>query len=138
MRSNRVAFNENRLADVSKAIIFGVSIGCIICIILFTISSMLFIFSKSLPQNLISYIVIVIMAVCSFFAGYFTAKIYKSNGLLYGAVSGLIIFLIIFFSGSIILQQTATTQTFLKFILSTLMGATGGVVGVNKKVKKRY
>lgn len=67
--------------------------------------------------------------------GFITARINKSNGLLMGALSGLIIFIVMLIIGFSTGNADITYMLLLKALAIILPAAIGGVKGVNKKEK---
>lgn len=69
----------------------------------------------------------------TFAAGFICAKQKRKNGLLNGLFCGLCIYLFIFFIGSFVLKLTMGSGAFGKIILVCILGAAGGICGVNSR-----
>lgn len=77
------------------------------------------------------------LAVGSYFGGYICAKKYRKNGLIRGAVCGLIIFAVVFTTGSVFLGGLMKFSSIARLLIVIAAGAVGGAFGVNSK-RKRY
>ncbi|ADU22495.1 TIGR04086 family membrane protein [Ruminococcus albus] len=69
----------------------------------------------------------------AYFGGYTGGKRRRRNGLISGALTGLLIFLIILTAGSIMAGVTSKISFFTKFVITILAASIGGAVGVNSK-----
>jgi len=119
-----------------KALIAGITTGSICLIILLIIFSTLLLISGTLPHNYLVWLDIFACAIASFTASLITARIIKHSGLVWGLISGMILFLIQFIAG-LCSSDTITYITFIKLLMFLLTGALGGIKGVNKKEKLR-
>lgn len=118
-----------------KSIIIGVIVGIFTTIVLFLIIGFAITKMNSYPEKIINYVILAILAVGGFFAGYVTGRIYKSSGILYGAVTGIVLFLIVFLAGINSITGGATLFTLYKLAVLVITSAIGGILGVNKKDK---
>ena len=115
-----------------KPTILGCTIGICINLILLSLCSFLFSKNGNFPLAIVTPITICIVIIGSFFGGYFCAKTSKKDGMLYGLSSGFLIFIIIFFSEFIFINQSISTMVLVKLFSILLSGAIGGIIGVNK------
>lgn len=137
MRSDRTANLKEDNLVVFRAVSIGVLLGIITFFILMLLFSFIFLKSKSISYNLITPVALGIGTLGSFFSGYFTAKISCKKGLVYGCISGFILFFIIYIIGAIVFQETAGLKTFLRCIMMVLASSIGGIIGVNKTNHKK-
>ena len=72
-------------------------------------------------------------AIGSFIGSYIAVRISKINGMLYGMACGFVLFVILFIGSLIIAREPLTMMVAIKAILLILVGAIGGIIGVNKK-----
>ena len=135
MRNEKSFKKDEALVRGVKAIVVGDIIGTLICIALTVIASFLFVKSKHIPQAMLTPLTIAIAAIGAFIGSYVTVRISKINGMLYGMASGFILFVILFISSLIIAREPLTMMTAIKAILLVLVGAIGGIIGVNKRSK---
>lgn len=135
---NKSTGKDSDLVSSIKAIVIGTSVGALACIAFLFLFSFIIVRTNSLPGSLIEGMVIAICAIGAFLAGYVAVRIYKSKGMLYGMAAGLLLFLIILLCSSIILKGgTITMMAFIKGILMVLLGAIGGIFGVNKRKRRK-
>ena len=118
-----------------KAIIFGVVTGIISIIILFLLIGFAVTKLDSYPASIIDYVILGILVIGGLFAGYVTGRIYKSSGILYGAVTGIVLFLIILLAGISSIASGMTFYTLYKLAILVISSALGGILGVNKTDK---
>lgn len=115
---------------------FGASVGAAICAGFLLFFAFLFVTVKSIPQFMIQIIAIICAAIGAFVAGYIAIRIYREKGLVYGAISGFLLFLIVTLIAFIVSRDKFTNITLIRFLVMTFFGALGGVLGVNKKRRK--
>ncbi len=116
-----------------KGLFIGTLFGTFISIILLILFSMVFIKMKSIPSLAIEPISMVICAISAFLSAYASARIIRENGMVYGIISGFVMFMLMFFSWMIFNREAITTLILVKITLMLLMGAIGGIIGVNKR-----
>lgn len=136
MKNGKSATTENQLSRSTKAILFGTITGTFSSIFILVVLSFLFVKSQNIPIFVITPLTMFIIALGAFVSGYISARILRNNGLLYGIISGFIMFIIVFISGLMISGREISTLSLVKLTLMLLMGAIGGIIGVNKKVKR--
>ena len=136
---NELNSKNTETAKIVRAILLGCAVGVAVCAILLSLSAMLFVKLGSLPLNYLPLITTFIGALGAFTAGYFTVKLYKKRGMLLGALSGILLFLIVFITGIVQGIENDVVSALIKCAVFSVMGAVGGVVRVNKKVRvKKY
>lgn len=92
----------------------------------------------SVPESVIDGIVLVITAFCVLWGGFRASRHLGRQGLLSGAVSGLIYVVLLYFIGSLIFGElTFAPATGLSMAIGVGCGAIGGIAGVNTKKKRR-
>lgn len=121
--------NGAKLA-VSSAIGAGIGALCAAAII-FAMAAMLAI--GNIPAALIMPLATAALALGGFAAGIAAAKMNKSRGIVCGAVAGIILFLIVWVSGSMIGEGAFGAVTAIKAGIIILAAAFGGIIGVNKQ-----
>jgi len=127
---------ENFLNKKSiKATIFGVTAGLVTTIMLFVIIGFAVSKLDTYPASIIDYVILGILVVSGLVAGNVTGRIYKSSGILYGALTGIVMFLIILFAGISSIANGLSFFTLYKLVLLVVSSALGGILGVNKKDK---
>lgn len=121
--------NGAKLA-VSSAIGAGIGALCAAAII-FAMAAVLAI--GNIPAALIMPLATAALALGGFAAGIAAAKMNKSRGIVCGAVAGIILFLIVWASGSMIGEGAFGAVTAIKAGIIILAAAFGGIIGVNKQ-----
>ena len=76
-----------------------------------------------------------ISALSAMFAGFLSAKLCHSKGLIMGLFSGLILFACVLISAFSTGGNVFTVSTAMRFLLMMIGGAFGGVLAVNKRKK---
>lgn len=136
MRYDKINNKNSDFSSALKAIMFGASVGAAICAGFLLFFAFLFVTVKSIPQFMIQIIAIICAAIGAFVAGYIAIRIYREKGLVYGAISGFLLFLIVTLIAFIVSRDKFTNITLIRFLVMTFFGALGGVLGVNKKRRK--
>lgn len=120
-----------------KALICGISTGCVTLIMLLLLFSCLLLIAGTLPHDYLIWLDIAACCFASYISGYLTTRIIKNRGLIWGVVSGFIMFTIQFIAGLINADSEISYLTFIKLAVFVLFGAVGGIKAVNKKDKMR-
>ena len=128
--------SENNLTKAVKAILSGTIMGTFFSILTLVISSFLFVKSQNISATVITSLTMFAIALGAFISGYITARIIKSNGLFWGMIAGFVMFSVVFIAGLMISNGEISTLVLVKLTLMLLMGAIGGIAGVNKKSKR--
>lgn len=103
----------------------------IISVVLLLIASLVGTFVP-LSESLIIIIVNIISVLSVFLSGIFASVIYKSKGLLYGVVAGIIYWIFVYILGLIFYKNLGiSSNTLIGLIISVVSGGFGGVTGVN-------
>ncbi|MBQ8001072.1 MAG: TIGR04086 family membrane protein [Ruminococcus sp.] len=135
MKAIKSTLAQSGVALYIKALIFGLLAGCAGTAVLLCISTLVLLVMGTLPHNFIEWIIIGLCCISAFVCGYITARVTKANGLLWGAVSGVLMFIIVLLAGLISSDGNFTYMTILKFACLTVCGGLGGIKGVNRKEK---
>lgn len=92
----------------------------------------------SASETVIDGLVLVITAFCVLWGGFRSSRHLGRQGLLSGAVSGLIYMTLLYFVGSLIFGElTFAPRIGLSMLIGVGCGAIGGIVGVNTKRRRR-
>lgn len=135
MKAVKINMSENSTSTTVKALLIGSVINVLMIVIMTVILSLFLVVSGNLFENIAGYLMLVPLAVGGYFGGYTAARINKSNGLMLGTISGVIVFLIMLIVSFCSSDATVTYMLILKAIAVILPAAIGGVKGVNKKEK---
>lgn len=129
--------NANPCICRIKSIGIGVLCGVTVCSVLLILLAVVFTKSSSPPHNLIDPIMLICCGLGAFTGGYFSARISKEKGALYGVASGFLMFIFIFISGLISVRGSLTKLTLVRFVTMLTSGMLGGIVGVNRRTKRK-
>lgn len=90
-----------------------------------------------LSDAIVQAAIVVISCICVFLCGFSSAKHRKKQGLLTGAIAGLLYAFVLYIVGSILLQQFMfSSVVFITIGVYIICGAVGGIFGINSKSKK--
>lgn len=123
--------------QIFKSLLLGTATGCAVCAVLLSLTAIGLVKAGTLPVDALPIITNIIGATGSFFAGYFTIKLYKKLGLLLGLIAGAIIFLIVYIIGLSNGTDTDFVNALIKCVIFSVAGSIGGIVRVNRKAKVR-
>ena len=92
----------------------------------------------SVSEAVIDAVVLVITALCVCWGGFCASRHLGRQGLLSGAVSGLMYVALLYLVGSLIFGElTFAPATALSMLIGVGCGAVGGIIGVNTKKRRR-
>lgn len=136
MKYDKTSNKDTEISTALKSILFGAAVGATICAGFLFLFAFLFVAVKSIPQYFIQAIAIFCAAVGAFVSGYISVKIYRSKGLIYGALAGVLLFFMLTVISFIVSRDKFTYITLIRFLAMIFSGAFGGVLAVNKKRRK--
>lgn len=128
--------NTNK-TKVVKAILFGALIGILLCTCLTVIATIIVVKMKSIPTDYINIISIIFCVISAFFSGFIAVRIAKSKGMLYGALTAMLLYLILLIAGLCVNSGSLSFVSLTKLISMVIAGGIGGIFAVNKKQKIR-
>lgn len=126
---------ENPILEAVRAIVIGSVTGALLSAILLGLAALGFVSAANIPQNVISPMMLALSVLGAFTAGFVTAKVSHKRGLAYGAVSGLLLFILYLVAGLVASNEPVSFTAGMRLIVMILSGAIGGLLGVNKKSK---
>ena len=108
----------------------GTATGILVAVITALISS--FIMTASfVPDSTIKIASTISTAIAAFACGFTTVKLIGSGGLIYGALSGLMLFIIQFIASLIFSSPCLLMNVIIALLIDTAISAIGGVTAVN-------
>lgn len=123
-------------ASFLKPMLFGVATAILICLITLIVFSAIMHF-RSIPLILINPFAIAASVLGAFSGGFMTTRITKSNGLVLGAITGFLLFVIVVLLGLTLFKDNVGTLTLVKMAIMVLSGSIGGIAGVNVSSRRR-
>ena len=120
------------LHDKVRPVLIGLCLG-VVCTTLLLLLAALLIRSVDIPRSSITPLAVAAAGIGAFVAGLSAALVAQRNGLILGAVCGLALYLIILLAG--IADGGGIDGTFgmIKLAVLTVVGAVGGILGVNRR-----
>ena len=128
--------NALSLRKTIRAVLAGGVAGLGVSTILLLLTAIVIVKSGRVPYAAIVPAAITVVCIGAFIGGYTAARIQKSKGLLLGAVGGVLLFLIFWAAGAAA-GGVSGVSTLLRLLLMTAAGAFGGVLGVNRRIRRR-
>lgn len=137
MRYEKTAAAENKWAASLKAILFGFCVGAIVCTLCLVLFAFIFTQSKLLPLSMLRAMVLVACLLGAFTGGFCTAKKRKMQGMFYGLLTALLLFGVLALTSAIKTSQPFSFYALVACLSMLLVGAIGGILGVNKKSRRK-
>lgn len=135
MRSQHTAQEEGGFAMRLRPILIGTSFGILSCAVLLLICAAA-IASSGVPQGAIEPFAIAASTLGSLTGGLVSARISRCKGIVYGALTGMVMLLIFFIVSLCAWHNAFDLFTLLRLILMPAGGAAGGVLGVNVRRRR--
>lgn len=120
----------------AKPLISGLIIGLIVTAMLFVLFALGMSF-YILPTNSANLVASISLTVGSFCGGFFAAKKLGKNGLIIGALCGLVTFLLFTLIGIAAFGNAPGTSTLIRLLIFVTSGAIGGIIGVGNTDKRK-
>lgn len=121
-----------------RAVVVGALSGAVLCAVLLALCTLAFVSSENVPHGFLQPFVICISVLSSFFAGYVTARLLKQRGLIFGMVSGLLLFLLFFLSGLVLSQNACVaSEVTIRLLTMVISGGLGGLLAVSRKSRRK-
>lgn len=137
MRYEKTGEAENKWTASLKAILFGFCAGAIVCTVCLLIFAFLFTQAKLLPLSMIRPLVLVACLFASFVGGFCAARKRKMQGMFYGLITALVLFGVLALISAVKTAQPFTFYALVACFSMLLLGAIGGILGVNKKNRRK-
>ncbi len=120
-----------------KSALIGTLCGILSQIILLCIMSIIMLTTKKLFGETLDYIMIAVSGVGALAGGFIAAKLNRGAGLIVGIITGLAIFIILTAAALVNSDSSLSFLSLIRFGVTLLGGAAGGVLGIreNKKIK---
>ena len=115
-----------------KLIAFLISVAVVILAILFSILSIIILFSNFSP-TLINKVTTILSGIGIFITSYIAARIINKKGIIVGLICGGTLSFIVFLTTFITTGVFFSITEFIKIITITLAGVIGGILGANSK-----
>ena len=114
----------------------GVAAGAFLCAALLALCAFIFLKMEHIPVVALTPIAIGISAVGAFLSGFIAAKLSRQRGLLYGAIAGTVLFIVIFLSSLSSSLYNVSWVAFARLGVMAFSGAIGGILGMYRKKKR--
>ena len=129
--------SNGMIGKITKAVIWGTVIGAVVCMIILLLISFIFVKMQSVPEAAITPVAIVIVCIGAFVGGYFSARIKKNMGMAVGAITAMLMFVILLLIGTACFGDNLGIVSLLRMAVMLISGAIGGILGVNKRKRRK-
>lgn len=120
----------------AKSEMLGIIAGTVLTVIFVMFGAAVMVKMQKVVYGTAVFFAALSLCIGAFGGGYITARINKSMGMAAGALCGAGIFLAVFAAGAV-LGNGLGTVTLIRAVTAVIAGAFGGVLGVNKKRKRK-
>jgi len=124
------------IRKIIKSEIFGIISGIVLTLIFTLFGAAVMVKMQKFTYNMTMIFAVAALCIGAFGGGYIAARINKSMGMAAGAVCGVAVFVILWAAGALMGTQIGIV-TLIRGIAAVISGALGGVLGVNKKKKRK-
>lgn len=114
----------------------GLAVGTAVTAAVIMICALFFVI-RDMPQSAAMPIALIAAGIGAFIGGVASARSMKEQGLIIGALTGLAVFAVTFIVSLFVGSGSFTAFTQMRFIIMTLAGALGGILGVNSSAKRK-
>lgn len=126
-------FSDNK--RMWKAIIIGVLISLVMCVLLTCLFALVIKFISGVPYGIIDYVMAGIEGLSVLLGAYITSAIAKSRGLINGLACAGIVLIIQIAAGLSTSGSNISILTVIRIVVMLICGIIGGIAGVNRKEK---
>ncbi len=119
---------------ILRSLLLGLGADVLSCVVFLALAALLFT-TGVLPTAAATPVALGILALSALVGGFVSARYAKERGLLYGVGTGFLFLLLTALVAITLLQEFDGKLFFVKAILTIVLGAVGGVLGVNIKRK---
>lgn len=119
-----------------KGVAIGVLISAALCAVLMCICALILNMISGIPYGVIDYLMIGVQGVSVLIGAYIASAIAKSRGLIAGLLCGAVVFLLSLAFG-LSNGNSVSILTAIRAAVLMILGALGGIKGVNRKEKIR-
>ena len=117
------------MGKMAKPVLIGVAVGAGCCLLLLLLFAAI-LAAQDIPQGRLRRW-LWRRRQQGLFRGFTAARIAKSRGILFGAICGLILYLLIMAAGFAVLRDIRGTYALVKLALMVVCASVGGILGVN-------
>lgn len=129
---------QTNFSELIRPVIIGVLSALAVMVALIAAFSLLFIIAESIYDSAVLPLSLIAAAFGAFIGAYLCGTISKSYGIIFGAVVGLLTFLVIWVIGLFGQETVLGALTGIKAALLIVAGAAGGWLGSNRPLKGRW
>jgi putative membrane protein (TIGR04086 family) len=129
---------EKQQTDIKQFLMTAMSgiLGAFIISVLFLAAFSILMTAKDMPSTAVMPFACISISAGAMGGGVVSSRLYRSRGLMIGAVTGLLFYIILYIVGIIMRQADLNAMFLLKIFLSIIFGAIGGIIGINMKTKR--
>ncbi len=131
-----ITSEESEMKKKVMAVLKGCLFAMIFSVILLTIYALL-LANTAISENTMMPVVLTITGISILMGGTISSRKMKKNGLIYGAVVGLVYVLTLYVASSIsMVGFSLSANSFIMLGVGVITGIIGGIIGVNLQAKK--
>lgn len=119
-----------------RPLLTGIITGALVIAAIIMLCALFFVI-RDMPQTAAMPIALVAAGIGSIIGGVAAARSMREQGMIIGGLTGLALFAITFIVSLFIDGGTFSIFTPMRFIIMTLAGALGGILGVNSSAKRK-
>lgn len=125
------------LWDSARPALAGLLLSCAVTAGLIAAFSLLFVLLESITKSAVVPLALLSAALGCFAGAFLCAALVKRNGIIFGAVIGLMMFLVIVIVGLMGKDGLFGTETMIKLLILLISGCAGGYFGCSSKRNRR-
>ena len=134
MNKNKKDLKSSTSSGPLKSVAFGVIFAYILSLVSIFLFSWI-LYATEISEDISDTIILIITLVSTFAGGFLCGRKKKSGGLLYGAIVGLVYFILLFIASAAIYSAAPSSSGISFMIFGTISSALGGVIAINIKRK---
>lgn len=123
---------ESLFGRIIRPLAIGTAVGIVACVVILLVMAAMMA-SGVFPSRAVTLLALVAGGVGALIGGFVTARLSRERGLLYGAGSGLLLFLLTLAAGLFLSPEGEMGLWLVKLAIMVIGGALGGLIGVNIK-----
>lgn len=127
--------NGSLVRRILRPLAIGTAVGIAVCVLVLLVMAALMA-AGVFPAKAVTPLALAAAGIGAFIGGFTAACVSRERGLLYGAGTGLVLFLLTAAAGFALLPDAGNTLLLAKAALMIGVGALGGILGVNGKRRR--
>ncbi|MGI6265381.1 MAG: TIGR04086 family membrane protein [Acutalibacteraceae bacterium] len=122
--------NADKTARIIRALGIGTVAGTLVCLAGLLIMAAV-LTARDMPQSVVTPLAVIAAAFGALVGGFIAARVARGRGLLMGALTGALLYLLILLAGTIWFRDALGVGLLVKLAVLVVCGGVGGILGVN-------